>query len=63
LRSKLEELQGEELRNCVVEKGWERTADYAIGKARSGGEINTEEFRGEKSETAKKLLPDESAVE
>jgi hypothetical protein len=63
LRSKLEELQGEELRSCVVESGWERTADYAIGKARSGEKIDADDLTGEKSEAAKKLLPtDESAV-
>lgn len=65
LRSKLEGLQGEELRNCVVEQGWEKTAEYAIGRARSGGEIDAEEFRleKEKSKTARKLSGgDESAI-
>lgn len=66
LRRKLEELQGEDLRNCVVERGWERTAEYAIGKARSGGEIDTKEFRAEKEKIgmAKKLIGarSESAV-
>lgn len=55
LRSRLEELQGEELRNCVVERGWEETAEYAIGKARDGGEIDTEEFRAEKEKVKSEI--------
>ncbi|QDS76189.1 hypothetical protein FKW77_008157 [Venturia effusa] len=55
LRSKLEELQGEELRNCVVERGWEETAQYAIGKAREGGNIDTEEFRFEREKVKNEI--------
>lgn len=62
LRSKLEELQGEELRNCVVERGWEETAEYAIGRARDGGEIDTEGFRGEKEKIKKEIGESEKAI-
>ncbi|TID18512.1 RNI-like protein [Venturia nashicola] len=62
LRSKLEELQGEELRNCVVERGWEKTAEYAIGKAREGGEIDPEGFRAEKDKVGNGIEKTEKAM-
>lgn len=62
LRSRLEELQGEELRNCVVERGWEETAEYAIGKARDGAPIDTEEFRAEKEKVKKEIEIEETAI-
>ncbi|KAE9986642.1 hypothetical protein EG327_004234 [Venturia inaequalis] len=63
LRSRLEELQGEELRSCVVERGWEETAEYAIGKARDGGEIDTEGFRGEQEKIKKEIRESEKAMD
>lgn len=56
LRSKLDALQGEELRNRVVEEGWEETAKYAIGKARSGGQqIDSDVFRAEKEKVRSEI--------